>query len=107
MSAILTAHVPKDKRPTNPICCHECGAVQFQRAPDLAKVYRFLLKHGPSTTSEIAKGTKLSISNTSQKLRHLYRNLGIVKLVSTVNLPDGGKSNSYDVVKRQKGAVEE
>ena len=107
MSNLLLAIVPKPKR-ADPAaaaaCCPNCGAVQFQRAPDLARVYKVLLA-GPATTAEIAERTNLSISNTSQKLRHLRETLGIIKYVSSAPLPDGGKANTYAVVtKPRRGA---
>jgi DNA-binding transcriptional ArsR family regulator len=106
MSNLLIVRVPMSKRAEAvAACCPACGAVQFQRAPDLARVYKDLLAHGPSTTSEIADRTGLTVSNTSQKLRHLRETLGIVRYVSSTPLKEGGKANTYEaIVRKRRGA---
>jgi hypothetical protein len=95
----ITATAPAEHRHDS-LACTECGAVQWDRAPGLAKAFKRLVQRGKKgeTTADLAAHLDISVPNASERLRRLVR-LGIVQIIDTQNIPEvGGVINTYAVV---------
>jgi len=89
--------VPVGARQREPLACARCGAVRWDRARELLRVYNHFVRRRRATSAEVSGALGIAISNASDKIGRLVR-MRLLRVVEEESHPTGGKLKVYGLV---------